>query len=158
MLSLLESRHLLLHLRASLRLKSKENILSRKVMKGFTTGFQNDSTFRESLLSIDRTEEVCIQMDKDAQKDFTYRMSQDEFFRFQKHWWISLNTSGINWTDERSFRLQRCVDHIKPSSPRIWRKDNSGRFHSGNTSNGTHHRVLPPAGGNGTVPGGAHDN
>ena len=30
-------------------------------------------------------------------------------------------------------------------------------FHSGNTSNGTHHRVLPPAlGGNGTIPGGAH--
>ena len=37
-------------------------------------------------------------------------------------------------------------------------KDNSGQFHSGNTSNGTHNRVLPPAGGNGTIPGGADDN
>ena len=30
--------------------------------------FQNDSTFRDSQLGIDRTEEVCIQMDKDAHK------------------------------------------------------------------------------------------
>ena len=33
-------------------------------------------------------------MDKDAQKDFTYRMSQDEYFRYKKNWWISLNKSG----------------------------------------------------------------
>ena len=43
----------------------------------------------ESLLSNDRTEEVCIQMDNDAQKDFTYRMTQDEYFRYKKNWWIS---------------------------------------------------------------------
>ena len=35
-------------------------------------------------------------MDKDAQKDFTYRMSQDEYLRHKKNWWISLNTSGRN--------------------------------------------------------------
>ena len=35
-------------------------------------------------------------MDKDAQKDFTCRMSQDEYFRYKKNWWISLNTSGRN--------------------------------------------------------------
>ena len=46
--------------------------------------FQNAPTFRESLFSIDRTEEVCIQMDKDAQKDFTCRMSQDEYFGYLK--------------------------------------------------------------------------
>ena len=34
-------------------------------------------------------------------------------------------------------------------------KDNSGQFHSGTTSNGIHHRVLPPAGGNGAILGGA---
>ena len=39
-------------------------------------------------------------------------------------------------------------------------KNNSGQFHSGDTSNGTDHRVLHPAhlGGNGTIHGGAHDN
>ena len=34
-------------------------------------------------------------MDKNAQKGFPYRMSQDEYFR-NKKWWISLNTSGRN--------------------------------------------------------------
>ena len=33
-------------------------------------------------------------MDKDAQKDFTYRMTQDEYFRYKKNWWTSLNKSG----------------------------------------------------------------
>ena len=47
--------------------------------------FQNDSIFCESLLSIDRTEEVYIQMDKDAQKDFTRRMTEDEYFRYEKN-------------------------------------------------------------------------
>ena len=53
------------------------NLTKRCIKRGFEgihDRFQNDSTFRESLLSIDRTEEVCIQMEKDAQKDFTYRM------------------------------------------------------------------------------------
>ena len=48
-------------------------------------------------------------------------MAKAEYFRYSKHWWISLNISGKNRTDERSFWLQRCVDHIKPSTPRIWR-------------------------------------
>ena len=56
--------------------------------------FLKDEIFRESQLEIGQTEEVCIQMDKDAQKDFTYRMTQDEYFRFKKNWSISLNKSG----------------------------------------------------------------
>ena len=63
------------------------NLRKRCIKKGFEGThhrFQNDSTFRESQLIIDRTEEVCIQMDKDAPKDFTYRMSQDEYFRYKK--------------------------------------------------------------------------
>ena len=36
--------------------------------------------------------------------------------------------------------------------------DNSGLCHSGSISNGTNHRVLPPVGGNGVVPGGVHNN
>ena len=68
----------------------------KRGFEGIHDRFQNDSTFRESLLSIVRTEEVCIQMDKDAQKDFTYRPSTEEFKRFEKNWYISLNTSGRN--------------------------------------------------------------
>ena len=56
--------------------------------------FLEDPVFRESQLEHDRTEEACIQMDKDAQKDFTYRMTQEEYCRYRKNWWISLNKSG----------------------------------------------------------------
>ena len=66
----------------------------KRGFEGIHDRFQKDSIFRESQLEIDRTEEVCIQMDKDAQKDFTYRMTQDEYFRYKKNWWISLNKSG----------------------------------------------------------------
>ena len=75
------------------------NLRKRCIKKGFEgihDRFQNDSSFRDSQLGIDRTEEVCIQMDEDTQKDFTYRMSSDEYFGFKKNWWISLNTSGRN--------------------------------------------------------------
>ena len=61
----------------------------KKNFEGIHDRFQKESTFRDSQLRIDRTDEVCIQMDKDAQKDFTYRMSQDEYFRYKKNWWIS---------------------------------------------------------------------
>ena len=93
----------------------------KRGFEGIHDRFQNDSTFRESLLSIDRTEEVCIQMDKDAQTGFTYRMSQDEYFRNKKlvdlsqHIWTQL-------TDETPFRLQRSINKIAPSSPWVWRR------------------------------------
>ena len=61
--------------------------------EGIHDRFLKDPVFRESQLEHDRTEEVCIQMDKDAQKDFTYRMTQ-EYFRYRKNWWISLGKSG----------------------------------------------------------------
>ena len=64
------------------------NFRKRCVKKGFEMihdRFQNDSIFCESLLSIDRTEEVFIQMDKDAQKDFTRRMTEDGYFRYKKN-------------------------------------------------------------------------
>ena len=73
------------------------NLRKRCIKKGFEgihDRFQNDPILRESQLSIGRTEEVCIQMDKDAQKDFTYRMTEDEYFRYKKNWWVSLNKSG----------------------------------------------------------------
>ena len=62
------------------------NLRKRYVKKGFEViqdDFQNVSIFRESLLSIDRTEKVYIQMDKDAQKDFTRRMTEDGYFRYE---------------------------------------------------------------------------
>ena len=62
----------------------------KKSFEGIHDRLQKDSRFRDSQLRIDRTEEICIQMDGVAQKDFTYCMSSDEFFRYKKNWWISL--------------------------------------------------------------------
>ena len=64
------------------------NLRKRCIKKGFEgihDRFQKDLTFRDSQLRIDRTEEVCIQMDEVAQKDFTYRMSSDEYFDLSQH-------------------------------------------------------------------------
>ena len=49
------------------------NLRKRCIKRGFEgihDRFEKDSIFRESQISIDRTE-VCILMDEDAQKDFT---------------------------------------------------------------------------------------
>ena len=65
----------------------------KRNFEGIHDRFLKDPIFREPQLEHDRTEEVCIQMDKDAQKDFTNRMTQAEYFRYRKSWWISLNKS-----------------------------------------------------------------
>ena len=66
----------------------------KRGLKGIHDRFLEDPVFRESQLEIDRTEEVCIQMDKHGQKDFRHHMTQAEHFRYRKNWWISLNNSG----------------------------------------------------------------
>ena len=58
--------------------------------------FQRDSENRESHLKIGWTEQKCIEMDKLAQEDHTYRLSRDVFKRFQGQWYLTLNKSGKN--------------------------------------------------------------
>ena len=69
--------------------KNKETItLSNNLRKrcikrnfeGIHDRFLKDPVFRECQLEHDLSEEVCIQMDKYAQKDFTYRMTQAKYF------------------------------------------------------------------------------
>ena len=74
----------------------------KRRFEGICDRFLNDREFRASQLEHDRTEEVGIQMDELAQKDFSYHMTQAEYFRYRKNWWISLNNSKIR-TIERSF-------------------------------------------------------
>ena len=42
------------------------------------------------------TEEKCIEMDKFDQDDHSYRLSYEEYVRYQKHWYLTLNKSGKN--------------------------------------------------------------
>ena len=42
------------------------------------------------------TEEKCIAIEKLAQEDHSYRLSRDEFQRYQKHWYLTLKKSGKN--------------------------------------------------------------
>ena len=66
----------------------------KRLFKGIHDRFLNDPDFRASQLEHDRTEEVCIKMDELAEKDFSHHMTQAEYFRYKKNWWISLNNSG----------------------------------------------------------------
>ena len=73
------------------------NVTKRCIKRRFTgihDRFLKDPEFRESQLEHDRTEEVCIQMDELAQKDFSYHMKHAEYFRYRNNWWISPSNSG----------------------------------------------------------------
>ena len=75
------------------------NARKRRIKKNFSgihDRFQKDLRYRDSQLRIGWTEEKCIEMDELAQKDFTCRPSTEEFERYKKNWYISLNTSGRN--------------------------------------------------------------
>ena len=89
----------------------------KKHFKGIHDRFLKDPEFRESQLEHDRTEEVCIRMDKDAQKDFTYHNTQAEHFPHGKNWWISLQKYGNNGP----LKNRSDFNEVKPSTPRIWR-------------------------------------
>ena len=69
----------------------------KRHFQGIHHRFVNDPEFRASQLERDRDEEVCIKMDELAQTDYTHHMTQAEYFRYRRSWWISLNndrTSG----------------------------------------------------------------
>ena len=71
----------------------------------------------------------------------------------------SLSISLKNRTDERPFWLQRSIEQITPSSPRVWRR--TIRTDSLLAIPGmAFRRLLHPAhlGGSGTIHGAAHDN
>ena len=61
---------------------------------GIHDRFLRDHDFRKCMLEHDRDEEVCLKWDDLAEQDFTYRMTESEYFRYKQNWWISLNKSG----------------------------------------------------------------
>ena len=69
----------------------------KRHFQGIHQRFVNDPEFRASQLEHDRDEDVCIKMDELAPKHFRHHMTQAEYFRYRRNWWISLNndrTSG----------------------------------------------------------------
>ena len=149
------------------RLKNKDTIMLpinmrkrciKRHFEGIHDRFLKDPEFRESQLEPDRTEEVCIQMDKIAQKDFSYHMTQAEYFRYRKNWWVSLNNSGKTGPVRDRSDFNDALTKLHRLHQESGKSD-SHRFLTGNTRNGIG-RLLHPAhlGGSGTILGGAHDN
>ena len=68
----------------------------KKNFEGIHDRFLKDSTYRDSQLKIRWTEETCIAMDKLAQENHSYCPLPEEFERYRKNWYITLNTSGRN--------------------------------------------------------------
>ena len=68
----------------------------KKKFEGIHDCFQRDSTYRDSQLKIGWTEEKCIEMDKFAQENHSCCPSFEEFERYKKNWFITLNKSGRN--------------------------------------------------------------
>ena len=73
------------------------NLKKRCIKRRFTgihDRFLRDPDFRKSMLEHDRDEDVCLKWDDLAEQDFTYLMSESEYFHYRQNWWISLNKSG----------------------------------------------------------------
>ena len=127
----------------------------KRHFQGIHDRFFINTEFRASQLKHDPTEKVCIQMDELAQTDFSYHMTHAKYFE---------RIGGSLWTILG--KLDRW--EIVQTSTKRWphqtvntenlEKDNSSQCHSGSIKTGTNDRVLPPIGGNGVIPGGAHDD
>ena len=87
------------------RLKNKDNTklpiiwerdASKDFLKEFTIVSRTIQHFVNRFSALIELKKYASRWTKDAQKDVTYRMSQDEYFRYKKNWWISLNTCGKN--------------------------------------------------------------
>ena len=98
--------------------------------KGIHDRFHSDQVYRESQLKIGWTEQKCIEMDKLAQEDHTYRLSKEEFKRYQGQWYLTLNKSGQKRADATSIRLSSCILNQKPSPSRIRRRSCTTHFSS----------------------------
>ena len=138
---------------------AKELTAKKNITKESTIVFLRDQVYRESQLKIGWTEQKCIEMDKLAQEDHTYRLSKEEFKRVQGQWYLShIEQIGQEFADAPSIRLSSCSNKQEPSPSRMRRR--TCRTHSFSTisENGT---LLPQVlhGGTGTRPkaGGAHE-
>ena len=75
-----------------------ENSLKKKCKKKFYLGihdrFIGDEKFRKNMFDIGRNEQICREMDKLADEDYTYHITPEEIRVYKNNWWIRSNTVG----------------------------------------------------------------
>ena len=55
--------------------------------------FIRDEKFRKNMIDIGRNEEICREMDKLANEDYTHRITEEEIRVYRNNWWIRSNIS-----------------------------------------------------------------
>ena len=133
----------------------KRNI--KKNCEGIHDRFLRDPVYRDSQLEIGWTEEKCIAMDKWAQEDHSHRLSYEEYLRYQKHWYITLNKSGKN----APMRLRSDFRAAVTEMNRLHRESGEERaepFLFQQNKDGTLlPQVIPGGTGSRPIAGGAHE-
>ena len=126
--------------------------------KGIHDRFLRDQVYRESQLKIGWNEQKCIEMDKLAQENHSYRLSKEEFQRNQRQWYLTLNKSGKDALMPLRSDFRAAVTQSKTVYTENQTKNVQNPFLFNNIIDGTLlPRVIP--GGTGTRPkaGGAHE-
>ena len=75
------------------------------------------------MIQHNRDEEVCLKWDDRAEQDFTYRMSESEYFHYRQIWWISLKKSG---NDTQPMRKRSDFNRALSTLNRL-RRESGGR-------------------------------
>ena len=75
---------------------AKELTLKKNITREFTIVFSETKYIVNRNSKIGWTEQKCIEMDKFAQEDHTYRLSKEEFKKYQGQWYLTLNKPGKN--------------------------------------------------------------
>ena len=92
--------------------------LKKNIAKGIHDRFLRDQVYRESQLKIGWTEQKCMEMDELAQQDHTYRLSKEEFKRYQGQWYLTLNKLG----KKDPMRLRSGFRAAVPLKKRLYRE------------------------------------
>ena len=126
----------------------------KKNFEGIHDRFQRDLTYRDSQLKSGWTEEKCIEMDKLAQANQSYCPLSEEYERYKKNWYISLNTSGRN----APMKLRSDFREAFINMHRLHRESGEERPEPifFNTKGGIRLLLPVPHGGSGMKTGGVH--
>ena len=66
----------------------------KKNFQGIHDRFVRDKQFRSRMIQIDRTEDLCRQMDDLADKDHTHHLTPQEYFNYKSNWCLRSNKIG----------------------------------------------------------------